>query len=99
MVGNLGPDPAGITQLQEIVQRLINVVVGLAFIVLTIVLVWAGIKFLTSTGDPKQIQQAYDVITWALIGMLLMALAWLILLLIEAFTGVKVTNFCLGFGC
>ncbi len=91
--------PAGIIQLQQLLQRLINVGVGLAFMILTFVLVWAGIKFLTSTADPKEIQHSYDIITWALLGILFLALAWLILRLVETFTGVPVTQFCIGFDC
>ncbi len=91
--------PAGVKELQALIQRLLNVGVALAFIALTAVLVWAGIKFLTSGGDQKQIQSAYDMITWAVIGILFLALAWIIILLIENFTGVKVTQFCIGFDC
>ena len=96
---NLGPGPANIVHLQQLVQRMINISVYLAGFVLTIVLVWAGIKFLTSGGDAKTIQSAYDVMTWALLGLVFLAIAWLILMLIKTFTGVDVTQFCLGFNC
>ena len=92
-----GPGPAGILQLQQIITRVINLSVALAFIALTVVLVISGIKFLTSGGDPKAIQSASQSLTWALLGILFLAIAWLILKLIEAFTGVPVTQFCLGF--
>lgn len=95
----LGSQPAGVKDLQALIQTLLNSLVALAFIALTGVLVWAGIKFLTSGGDQKQIQNAYDMITWAVIGIFFLALAWLIILLIENFTGVKVTQFCIGFDC
>ncbi len=93
----MGPDPAGAQQLVELVRRLINLSVGLAFIALTVVLVVAGIKFLTSGGEPKPIASASQTITWPLLGMLFLVIAWLILRLIEAFTGVPVTRFCFGF--
>lgn len=85
--------PAGITQLEELFSRVISISVGLAFIALFIVLIVAGIKFLTSGGETKQIQSAAQTITWALLGMLFLIIAWLILQLIEAFTGVEVTKF------
>ncbi|MCL4366744.1 pilin [Patescibacteria group bacterium] len=87
--------PAGPQQLQEMIQRLINLSVGLAFIVLTVVLLIAGLKYLTSGGDPKALASAGNTITWALLGIVFMILAWLILLLIEKFTGVNVTHFCI----
>lgn len=93
----MDPGPAGIKQLQELFTRIINLSVPLAFIALTVMLVYAGIKFITSGGEPKSLQSASGTITWALLGILFLVLAWLILNLIQAFTGVQVTQFCLGF--
>lgn len=91
---------AGVGQLQELFQRIINLSVGLAFIVLTIMLVVGGIRYLTSGGDPKALSSASTTLTWALLGMFFLVIAWLILLLIKAFTGVDVTIFCISFtGC
>ncbi|MDD2822585.1 MAG: hypothetical protein PHQ59_00755 [Candidatus Daviesbacteria bacterium] len=94
------PGPAGPKQLQELFMRIINLAAEAAFVVLLIMLVYAGIKFLTSGGDPKAIGAAGGTITWALLGILFMAIGWLLLLLIKNFTGVDVTQFCIGFnGC
>lgn len=93
----MNPGPAGPQQLLELVQRLISLSVSLAFLVLTIMLFWGGLKYLTSGGEPKSLGQAAQTITWALLGILFLVLAWLILQLIENFTGVKVTQFCIGF--
>lgn len=89
--------PAGIEQLQQLVQRIMNISVGLAFMAVTVVLFYAGFKYLTSGGEPKALGQAASAITWALLGILFLAIAWLVLKLIAAFTGVDVTQFCLGF--
>lgn len=88
-----GPGPSGIKQLQEMLTRGINLSVALAFIALTIVLFYSGIKFLTSGGEPKALASASQAITWALLGILFLAIAWLILKLIATFTGVDVTHF------
>ncbi|MBI2011479.1 hypothetical protein HYS91_01790 [Candidatus Daviesbacteria bacterium] len=93
----MNPGPAGILQLQEVLTRLINISVTLAFFALVVVLVWGGIRLLTSGGEPKAVQGAVNLFTWALLGILFLAIAWLILLLIKNFTGVDVTTFCLGF--
>jgi hypothetical protein len=94
---NMGPAPAGLDQLQDLIQRTINLSVGGAFIVLTMMLVVAGIKYLTSGGEPKALNSANNTLTWALLGILFLAIGWLLLRLIAAFTGVEVTQFCLGF--
>ncbi len=90
--------PAGVVQLQQLILRLINISVTLAFIILVIVLVYGGIRFLTSGGDTKSIQAGTQAITWGFLGIIFLVLAWIILKLIEAFTGVPLTSsFCLGF--
>lgn len=93
----MGPDPAGVQQLQDIIQRIINLVVGAAFVVLLVMLIVAGIRYITSGGEQKSLQSAHNTLTWALLGILFMVIAWLILLLVKAFTGVDVTKFCIGF--
>ncbi len=83
-------EPAGLTQIEEMVGRVINLFVGLSFIALVVMLVWAGIKFLTSGGEPKSIQSASQTVTWALLGMLFLVIVWLVLQLVANFTGIDV---------
>ena len=90
---DLGPDAAGLTQIEQVFTNVISVAVGLGFIALLVMLVMAGFKYLTSAGEPKAVQSAHQTVTWALLGIVFMALAWLILQLIHAFTGVDVTFF------
>lgn len=88
-----GPDPAGLTQIEEVFKRVLQVSVGLAFVALLVVLVVASFKFLTSGGEPKAIASARDAMTWAFLGVLFLAIGWLVLLLIKEITGVDVTIF------
>ena len=97
MPTQLGPGPANLTTLQDLLVRLLNLAVPAAFIVMTIVIVVASIKFLTSGGDSKMISSASASVTWALLGILFLVIAGLILRLIEAFTGVPVTKFTICF--
>lgn len=91
------PGPSGPIQLLELVQRLISISVSFAFLLLTIMLFWGGIKYLMSGGDPKKLGEAHQTMTWSLLGILFLVLAWLVLKLIENFSGVPVTQFCIGF--
>ncbi|MBI4036541.1 hypothetical protein HY386_01510 [Candidatus Daviesbacteria bacterium] len=96
----MSPDPAGLTQIEKIFENIISSSVALAFIALVVILVWAGMKFLTSGGEAKAIQSAQQTVTWAILGMVFLVVAWLILLLIKAFTGIDVTQFCISLdGC
>lgn len=85
--------PAGLQEIEDIVGNIISVVVGLGFIAMLVLLVMAGFKYLTSGGEPKAIQSAHQTVTWALLGVLFMAIAWLILQLVAGFTGIDVTVF------
>lgn len=100
---NLGPKgdecpAAGIVQVQQLMTRLINISVTIAFMALTVWLVWGALKFfITSGGDPKALAHAWASVTWAFMGLFFMVLAWLSLKLIFAVTGANVTQYCLGF--
>lgn len=91
------PDPAGVEFLQKTIERIIQISVGLAFVTMLVMLVIGAIKYLTSGGEAKGLSSAANTFTWALLGMLFLVIAWLILKLIENFTGVPVTKFCIGF--
>ena len=65
----------------------------LGFMVLLVMLVAAGFKYLTSAGEPKAVQAAHQTVTWALLGIVFMAVAWIVLQLISLFTGVNLTFF------
>ena len=89
----MNPPPAGLNEIEQVFSNVISVIVGLGFIALLVMLVWAGFKYLMSGGEPKAVQAAHQTVTWALLGIVFMAIAWLILQLIKAFTGVDVTSF------
>lgn len=88
-----GDCPAGLDQFEAMVGQVVSVIVGLAFVAALVMLIMAGFKYLTSGGEPKAIQSAHQTFTWALLGILLMAAAWVLLQLIHAFTGIDVTIF------
>lgn len=90
---NSGPCPASLTEIEQVFTNLISVVVGLGFVALLVMLIWAGFRYLTSGGEPKIIQEAHNTVTWALLGIIFLALAWLILQLVGVITDIKVTFF------
>ncbi len=86
-------DPAGLKELEELFANIISAAVGFGFVALLVLLIWAGYKYLMSAGEPKAVQSAHQTVTWALLGIVFMAVAWIILQLIKAFTGIDVTIF------
>ncbi len=89
----MGPDPAGLDQIEGIVANVISVIVGLGFIAMLVLIITAGFKYLTSGGEPKAIQSAHYTLSWALLGLVFFAVAWVILILISVFTGISTLTF------
>ena len=88
-----GDCPAGLEQIEGTFSNFISISVGLAFVAVLVMAVLAGFKYLTSGGEPKAVQSAHSTLTWALLGIFLMAVAWLVLQLVQALTGVDVVHF------
>jgi hypothetical protein len=56
-------------------------------------LILGGFKYLTSGGNPENAASAQKTITYAILGIVLIALSYLILLIIQTITGANVTQF------
>jgi len=90
---NNATDVAKLQDLEGIFGNVVNAVLGLAGIVLFIMLILGGFSYITSGSDPKKVESARNTLTYAIGGMIFIALAYLILKFIETFTGVPVTEF------
>ena len=84
---------ATIQGLEGLFSNVVSVILGFGGIVLFILLLVGGFNYLTSGGDPKKIEGAKATLTYAIIGIVVLVLAFLILRLIETLTGAKVTEF------
>lgn len=61
--------------------------------VVVIFIIVGGYKYLTSGGDPKQLESARKTITYAIIGMLVVFFSLFLLGIIKKVTGVDCLNF------
>lgn len=84
---------AKISDLQIVFKNVVASAIAFAGIVLFIMLVMGGLKYITSGGDPKATDAAQKTITYAIGGLVLVLVSYLILLLIQTITGVQVTQF------
>ena len=86
-------DVAKLTDLEGVFSNVVGAVLALAGIILFVMLISGGFKYITSGGDPKGVEEAKKTLTYAIGGMVLLAMAFLILRFIEQFTGAQVTRF------
>jgi hypothetical protein len=89
-------DVATIQGFECLFANILKVVMGFAGLAFFAMLVVGGFKFITSGGDPKKMASASSTLTLAFVSVLGVIVSWLILLLIQNFTGVNVTQFKIG---
>lgn len=88
-----GPPPATFAQLPEMFGNILSIALRLIGVAVFVMFIVGGFKWVTSGGDPKKLQAAQATLTYAIMGLVLALLAWFILVFIEKFTGVNVTEF------
>jgi len=84
---------ATIKGFEWIFQNVVASVLFAAAIALFIMLLYGGFKYLTSAGNPESVASAQKTLTYAIIGIVLIALSYLILVIIQYMTGANVTTF------
>ena len=90
----LGGDPAQAgTQLPLLIGRIIRTILGLLGIIFLVLMVYAGFLWMTARGDSKKVDQAKQLITGAIIGVVIIAGAYTMTdFVIKAITGQATTG-------
>ena len=86
-------DVATLDCIPAVVQNVIYAAFLFAGIVAVILIIYSGIKFILSGGDPKQVEGARKTMTYAIIGFIVILLSFAILNLISTITGVDCIKF------
>ncbi len=79
--------PAALTGLNDIFGNVVSIAIGLGGIVFFIMFIVGGFSYLTAGGNPQAVEGARKTLTYAIAGLVLIALSYLILKLIAQFTG------------
>ncbi len=58
------------------VVQTLNLVIGLLFVLATIIFLWGVIQFITKAGDEVARSKAKGIMTWGIIGLAVMAASW-----------------------
>lgn len=68
-------NPLKISTIQELIDLILNWLLIIAVPLATIVIVWAGVVFMTSKGDREKVAKAKKILIYALIGVIILLLA------------------------
>lgn len=78
------------TSLGEIASLLLPPVLLLGGMIAFLFIIWGGFKYMTAQGDPKAVASARGTIVSAVIGLLILASIFVILLLVERVLQIKI---------
>lgn len=80
------------TDIVQIVRAVIRFILLIAFVLAFIFLLIGGLRWITAGGDEKGVAGARGMITAALIGLVIVLLAFAIIKLVETFFGVTIIS-------
>lgn len=83
-VGNIGVGAAGLSNFLSKIIELIFVAATIIFVFMVII---TGVQWILSGGDKESVASARRRLTWAVIGIIFLALAFVILRVIGQITG------------
>ena len=93
--GNIIPTELGTVgnlTVVSILQGVIRFILVVAFVLAFIFLLIGGIRWITAGGDEKGVERARGMITAALIGLVVVLIAFALIKLVEAFFGVSIIS-------
>ena len=76
--GGCTKDPgqgSGSTNLTDVITTVVNVISIVVGVIAVIMIIWGGMKYITSGGESNKITSAKNTIIYALIGLVIVALA------------------------
>ena len=85
--------PAGFfTDIGELINGVLNFVMVIAALLVFMYLIWGGIEWITSGGDKGKTESARNKITSAVVGLIVLAASYAILLIVLRFLGYSDLN-------
>lgn len=88
-----GQAPARISDFEALFGRLLYYILAFAAVVVFIMFLLGGFKWLTSAGNPKNVESARNTLTYAIIGLIVILFSYIVLVFINKITGAPVLNF------
>ena len=77
--------PARVTTFGQLASDVVTILISVSAAISIIFIMIAGIKFVTSSGDEKKLASASSTLTYAIIGLVVTILAFMILRIVQYF--------------
>lgn len=87
LVGNYGPGGGGLAKFIANMINTIYIIAGLAFFIYLSI---GGLKYLTASGDPKQVQEATKQLTNAIVGLIIVVASYGIVSVLGNILGINI---------
>ncbi len=84
------PKDTPFTNLASVVNNAVPILFAFSGIALFIYFVWGGFDYLTSMGDPKKAEQGKNKITNAVVGFIIMFVAFWVVQVMDIFLGFEI---------
>ncbi len=88
-----GVPAGGLSYLQIVLNNALTIFIIAGIFLVLIFIVWAGISWITSGGDKNKLAAARARATWAIIGLIIILLAFFIINTLSFFFKVSLLNF------
>lgn len=82
--------PAAFGTIGNLASTVISILFTVASVTSIFFIIFGGIKIVTASGDMKKIQAAQGTITYAIIGLVVTVLSFVILQVVQYFFGAKI---------
>lgn len=93
MAQNLVPTQLSQTgNIVVVVQFIIRLIILVAFVIAFLMLIIGGIRWIMAGGDEKAVEKARNTITAALIGLVIILIAYAIIRIVETFFNVSIIS-------
>ncbi len=81
--------PEGALGINKLLDNLVGIFFAAGAMAFIIMFVWGAVQMILSGGDKEAIAKARSKISWAIVGVALLGLSYLIFALLEYITGFK----------
>ena len=91
-VSDVTPPTGFFTDIGELINGVLNFVMVIAALLVFMYLIWGGIEWITSGGEKGKTESARNKITSAVVGLIVLAASYAILLIVLRFLGYSDLN-------